>query len=274
MLCQTDRVRGLQPQHNRRSWEASLVLARSSLAVLLMCCFAAAANADLLVSVDFNSPNPFTASPTFSGVESAAAAADSVFGAANVWNGLNVTFGVDTNPSWNGLVNSSGAATSVNFSVTGSVGGASLYDPVTNPDALRADFLGFNTATFPGLSTSISWQITGLAANTAYDMCMYGAEADVNRSFDITIGNTTQNVPTFITGTQAPSCVLFKGILSDSSGAITGIGTGVGAVNGFLNEANWSGFQIATTTPEPSSLLLLGTGLLSLGGAVRRKLFG
>lgn len=29
----------------------------------------------------------------------------------------------------------------------------------------------------------------------------------------------------------------------------------------------------ATTTPEPSSLMLMGTGILALGGTIRRKLF-
>jgi len=54
------------------------------------------------------------------GVEPAAAALDPLFAAANVWNGLNVPFlitGADVNPSRGGLVDSTGAATGIGFSI-------------------------------------------------------------------------------------------------------------------------------------------------------------
>jgi sugar lactone lactonase YvrE len=194
--------------------------------------------------------------PTFSGPESAATALDPVFGAADVWNPLNIPQfpALDVNPSWSNLLDSTGAQTPVSFSITGAVGGVSLYAPAgilpgfVDPDPLRSVYLFFssNSTTNPGESTTIQWQITGLAPNAAYDMCVYGARADFARSFNMTIGGTTLNVPTLLFNDPSPSsCVLFRGILSEATGTISGVGTGIGSPVGFQNEANWSGFQIA-----------------------------
>jgi hypothetical protein len=46
-------------------------------------------------------------------------------------------------------------------------------------------------------------------------------------------------------------------------------GTGYGVV-GDYNPADWSATMVATT-PEPSSFVLLGTGILGLAGAARRR---
>jgi hypothetical protein len=124
----------------------------------------------------------------------------------------------------------------------------------------------------PGESNSISWQIAGLTANARYDMCIYGARADFARSFDMTIAGATQSIPTLLSSDPQPSgCVLFRGLVADSSGNIQGVGTGIGSDVGVTNEADWAGFQIAAT-PEPSGLLLLATGVSGLCSPLRRKL--
>lgn len=250
--------------------------------------------AGTIVSVDFNAPNPFgIASPTFSGVEPAAAALDPLFAAANVWNGLNVPFlitGADVNPSWSGLVDSTGTATGIGFSIQGNVIGWSFYG--TNPsysDALRNDYLAFNSddGTGRGLSKIISWALTGLVPNARYDMCFYGARANFQRGFNMVIGTRTKYIryiPTLMATDPQPSgCTAFRGVYANASGTISGIGMGIGSNVGFANEGDLAGFQIAevssptpepaSPTPEPDSMLLLSTGLLGVAGIIRRKLF-
>ena len=240
--------------------------------------------AGTLVSVDFNAPNPYGfASPTFSGVEPAAAALDPLFAAANAWNGLNVPFlitGADVNPSWSGLVDSTGAATAIGFAVQGNVLGWSFYG--SNPsysDALRNDYFGFNSddGTGRGISTTISWALTGLVPNAKYDMCFYGARADYQRGFNMTIGTSTEYIPTLLATDPQPSgCLAFRGVYANASGTISGTGTGIGSNVGVANEGDLAGFQIAevssSATPEPSSLVLVGSGILGLAGVIRRKL--
>jgi PEP-CTERM motif len=239
-------------------------------------------HADPLISLAFNSPNKFGVSPIISGPDAASTAANPLFGAANVWNNVDVPFGGElTNPTWTNLVNSTGASIGVTFQVNGTVSGVDFYPFIPNLNPLRSELMGFNDngqGQLPDISANITWSLSGLAPNATFDMCVYGSEANYNRSFNMTIGGVTHNVPTFDATKSVPptSCVLFNNLISNSAGTITGIGTGIGPIDQFTSEGDWSGFQIveisSSPVPEPQSLLLIGTGALALATTLRRRL--
>jgi len=236
-----------------------------TLLTLLMLASSHSLRAQSLISVAFNVPNSFngvTGPPPMSGPESSATGANPLFGGANVWNNLIIndfasgpTGSLTTNPSWSGLVKSTGAATHVGLSITGTVLGVNLYvyyPPAYGSDTLRSQFIAWNSnngpvflGAGPGESTTIRWTISGLRPHTRYDMFVYGAVADISRSFDMTIEGQTKNVPTYVSVSAIGSGgVYFAHIISDAWGRISGVGTGVGDDSTAVNEANWTGFQL------------------------------
>jgi hypothetical protein len=255
----------------------------AALFVVVICAGAESARADELISLAFNSPNSVGPGPApISGPESTATSANPLFGAANDWNNVNITFGVlTTNPSWSNLVDSTGASTGVNFSITGTVLGVNLFPYFPGQDPLRSEFIAWNSnssgggAAGAGESTSIDWTLTGLAPNATFDMCVYGSISGTSRSFDMSIGGKTLNIPTFASATpQQAGCVLFSSIISNASGDLSGVGTGLGSSAGAANEANWSGFQLVQVphnVAEPSGLVLLLAGILAFAGLSMKK---
>jgi PEP-CTERM motif len=237
-----------------------------------------------LYSVAFKTNNPAGNTGPVSGSEAAATAANPAFGAANVWNNLFAPAALDTNLTWSNLVDSAGAASSVGLSITGTVGPTDFTPWEPAPDPIRTAFLFWNSwqdglgAYGAGESTNITWKLTGLQPNATYAMFFYGALPDMNRYFNVTIGGASQQVWSYSDYVPHPlTGTLFAMVYSDASGSITGTGDGSGSGwSGSANEADWAGFQIvrlSSTTPEPGSLLLLGSGVLGIAGMVRRKLF-
>src|SRR3974390_1912579 len=98
-----------------------------------------------LYSVAFKTNNPSGNSPAVSGNEAAATAANPAFGAANVWNNLFSPYALQANPSWSNLVSSTGTASNVGFSITGTFGPADLTPWEPAPDPIRSAFLFWNS---------------------------------------------------------------------------------------------------------------------------------
>lgn len=123
-----------------------------------------------LVSVDFGTTATGSApapSPTFSGPEAAATAANARFGAANVWNAIQLpefNAAAVVNPSFSNLRDNTGAATGIGLSLTGSAKGFSGFN---NPstDTLRKDYLLFNSIS--NTASTLSFEITGLVGGAA-----------------------------------------------------------------------------------------------------------
>jgi hypothetical protein len=244
---------------------------------LSLCCGVVttpSANAGLLISADFG---PQITSPhDFSGVESDAAVANVAFSNANVWNALRVSdFSqpTTTNPTFNGLKDSAGNATGVNFSITGSINGFDFPD-FFGSTISPVDFLRHDMFFFVGRSTTstIDWVISGLVANAEYRFYAYGTRADAARLFDMLVDTNGDGLLTDesslalgSTGsdTQHYQDAYFTSVFADATGVIHGRGVGRGAT-----EANWSGFQLAqvdaSTVPEPSTLALFGLAMLGL----------
>lgn len=209
----------------------------------------------VVISVAFKSVNPLGSGPPMSGPEIAATEANPLFGSANVWNNLQFAFDLNTNPSFSNLVDSTGTATGVEFSITGTVGAVDLFPFFTLHDPIRTSTIFWNSWTNgggafgPGESTSIRWILTGLPPSTTFDMCVYGSFIDTDRGFDMTLQDTTMSIPTFNSAdSPPPNCVLFTNIVSDGHGTVSGVGAGVGESLDFANEADWSGFQIVSVT--------------------------
>jgi hypothetical protein len=211
-----------------------------------------------LISVELQDTT--AGSHNFSGVEATAAAADTAFAAANVWNQVTVSGtypGYFTSASGSGLVDSTGAATSVAFTASASgTTGWTTNNNTSGQDSLRGDNWSlYNSA------DSINWNLTGLEAGAAKRLFFYpGGLPNQELGYRLTI-DTNGN------GSLADESaidIIGKGTMVT---AITSGGGGIlgqVAVLSGVSDACFAGFQVASAVPEPSMIILLGSSLIGL----------
>jgi hypothetical protein len=241
------------------------------------------ANAELLVSVDFQGAagTGMAHAPTNqTGNESLASTASSLFtSAGTTWNYLEVgqcgTGGtVTTNPSFNGLVDrGTGLGTGVGFSLTGTTFTYNILDAdnTYGAGAVTRDYWVFSEdySGIWGVSSTASWQITGLTPGAKYSLYLYGSGADNGRPTYQTIdmdgdGLLTNNAEVQV-GNSVNTGALFSSVVANGYGKI------LGSLRASGVESDWSGFQIAQETPEPGTMVLMLLGIFGLSAYAWKK---
>ena len=127
-------------------------------------------------------------------------------------------------------------------------------------DALHGDYFD--------IFSSPTWKLTGSAPNSPYSLYLYNARwagQDGDGTIIITVdtdgnGSLSDNSPGTITGAGA----LVTGMTS-ASGEILGKIAPAG------NDSPWAGFQLSATIPEPSTVVLMAMGAISLLAYAWRK---
>jgi hypothetical protein len=128
----------------------------------------------------------------------------------------------------------------------GSVGGSSTIDTITFSSPVTDPLIAFWSVGTPNIPGTYSYNFTD-----PFSIIACGASSELGGQCITTAGNN-------VYGFEGNGVIEFAGTYSSIS---------------FTNPVyeNWSAITVGSETPEPSSILLLGTGLAGLAGALRRK---
>lgn len=111
------------------------------------------------------------------------------------------------------------------------------------------------------------FSINGLVAGGGYDLWIYNKNGAANSAHaQYTVGGVTKEVTNSVAGNSAfvegNNYLHFTGLIADGTGMISGTALGIGSGGG--NNIAFNGFQIATSIPEPTTLVCSVTGLIGL----------